>query len=196
MSADGDSPDDDRALRAIVLLVLGSVVVGGAIDLYLDSESWLSVHVLLEATLMVVSGTTGLLLWRAWRSTSRTLAGVQHSLAETEAERVEWHRRADQALDGLGRAINDQFDRWELSPAERDVALRLLKGHGHKQIAAQTHRSEGTVRQHAVAVYGKSGQRGRAELAAYFLDSLMLPTVSSGNGSTSSPAVSRNSASA
>ena len=56
------------------------------------------------------------------------------------------------------------------------VALLLLKGHAHKQIAAATQRSERTVRQHGVTVYEKSGLAGRAELAAFFLESLMLPS--------------------
>jgi DNA-binding CsgD family transcriptional regulator len=58
---------------------------------------------------------------------------------------------------------------------EQEVALLLLKGHGHKQIAAATGRSERTVRQHAVAVYQKSGLQGRAELAAFFLEDLVVP---------------------
>jgi len=36
-------------------------------------------------------------------------------------------------------------------------------------------RSERTVRQHAVAVYRKSGLAGRAELSAFFLEDLLLP---------------------
>ena len=51
----------------------------------------------------------------------------------------------------------------------------LLKGYEHKQMAARTGRSERTVRQHAGAVYEKAGIGGRAELAAYFLNDLMLP---------------------
>jgi DNA-binding NarL/FixJ family response regulator len=50
-----------------------------------------------------------------------------------------------------------------------------LKGHGHKQIAALTGRGERTVRQHAVTVYQKSGLRGRAELAAFFLEGVLIP---------------------
>ena len=52
----------------------------------------------------------------------------------------------------------------------------LLKGYGHKQIAAQTGRSERTVRQHAGVVYEKAGISGRAELSAFFLNGLMLPS--------------------
>ena len=51
----------------------------------------------------------------------------------------------------------------------------LLKGYGHKEIAALTGRSERTVRQHAGVVYDKAGISGRAELAAFFLHDLMLP---------------------
>lgn len=50
-----------------------------------------------------------------------------------------------------------------------------MKGRSHKQIAYATGRSERTVRQHAVAVYQKSGLNGRAELAALFLEDLSLP---------------------
>ena len=60
----------------------------------------------------------------------------------------------------------------KLTRAERDVALMLLKGEGHKQAAARLGRSERTVRQHAVEVYRKSGLQGRAELAAFFLQDL------------------------
>jgi len=51
----------------------------------------------------------------------------------------------------------------------------MLQGHGHKEIAYRTSRSERTVRQHAVAVYAKSRLQGRAELAAFFLGDLITP---------------------
>jgi hypothetical protein len=51
----------------------------------------------------------------------------------------------------------------------------VLKGLSHKDIAERCGRSERTVRQHAVAVYRKSGLAGRAELAAYFMEDLLPP---------------------
>ena len=65
---------------------------------------------------------------------------------------------------------------WNLTPAERKIALLLLKGYGHKEIATLLGRSERTIRQHAVAVYRKSNLSGRAELAAFFLEDLLLPS--------------------
>jgi len=101
------------------------------------------------------------------------LAATRRSLAERQAERDDWRRSAETALAGFGRAVDAQFEAWQLTPTEREVAFLLLQGHGHKQIAARTGRSERTVRQHAVSVYAKSGIDGRAELAAFFLQDLL-----------------------
>ncbi|MBX7117956.1 MAG: helix-turn-helix transcriptional regulator [Gemmatimonadaceae bacterium] len=165
-----------RQLRRVVAAVLAVVAVIGAVDLYFDRPtSWLSAHVLVELTLMTVSASAALWLARGWGRAEATLAGTRRSLAERETERDAWRGRAESALHGLSRAIDEQFTAWSLTPAERDVALRLLKGDGHKQIAGATGRSERTVRQHAVSVYEKSGLGGRAELAAFFLEGLGGP---------------------
>jgi DNA-binding NarL/FixJ family response regulator len=66
-------------------------------------------------------------------------------------------------------AIGRQFDRWELTGAERTVALLLLQGLSHKQIAGERSASERTVRQQAHTLYRKAGLGGRADLAAFFL---------------------------
>jgi DNA-binding CsgD family transcriptional regulator len=97
-------------------------------------------------------------------------------VARAEADR--WKREAEGALRGLGEAIDRQFERWGLSAAERDVALLLLKGLAHKEIAALRDTSERTVRQQSLAVYKKAGLSGRAELAAFFLEDLLLPAAS------------------
>jgi DNA-binding CsgD family transcriptional regulator len=86
-----------------------------------------------------------------------------------------WNREAHAVLEGLGAAIDRQFGRWGLTPAERDVALLQLKGLRHKEIAELRHTSERTVRQQALVVYRKSGLNGRNDLAAFFLEDLLLP---------------------
>ena len=175
VNADEDALETMR-VRFVVSAVLVVITVGGAVDLYFDApKNWLTPHVLTEVTLMSVSAGVAIYLWREWSRAVAWLAGARASVFVREAERDAWRQRAEAALDGLGRAIDDQFTAWGLTPSEREVALFLLKGHGHKKVAAVTHRSERTVRQHAVAVYEKSGLAGRAELAAFFLEGLMLP---------------------
>ena len=104
-------------------------------------------------------------LWLGWWRSLRSVRDLRHSLASQQAERDGWRASAEQALEGLGRAMDAQFGRWALTPSEREVALLLLKGYSHKAIARSTGRSDQTVRQHAAAVYRKASLGGRAELA-------------------------------
>jgi DNA-binding CsgD family transcriptional regulator len=76
---------------------------------------------------------------------------------------------------GLGEAIDRQLDRWGLSPAEKDVALLLLKGLSHKEIGQIRGVSEATVRQQARALYQIGGLEGRHDLVAFFLEDLLGP---------------------
>jgi DNA-binding CsgD family transcriptional regulator len=166
-------PPQGRLPLTVVLL---AIAIGGALDLLLDAPTeWRSLHVVYELGLVAVGLLTTAWLWRGWGRAARSAGLLRRSLAERQAERDAWRARAERALEGLGRAVDEQFRDWQLTPAERDVALRLLKGYGHKEVAALTGRSERTVRQHAVAVYQKSGLQGRAELAGFFLEDLVVP---------------------
>lgn len=173
---DDDSGPDTSSVRIVVTAVLVLVAVGGGVDLYLDGPAdWSTPHVVIE--LLMVASSLGVIiwLWRSWDRAAEGLTDARASIAERERERDAWRSRAESSLRGLGDAIDEQFSSWGLTPSEREVALLLLKGLGHKQVAGATDRSERTVRQHAVSVYQKSGLAGRAELSAFFLEGLMLP---------------------
>ena len=93
----------------------------------------------------------------------------------TSAEGARWRSDMRDLLKGLGDAIDAQFDRWQLTKAEREVALLMLKGLSHKEIAAVRESSERTIRQQARAIYAKANLSGRAALSAFFLEDLLLP---------------------
>jgi len=166
----------DFRLRLILGVALISITVGGTADLLMDRpQTWLSFHVVFETLMIAGALVMATTLWLGWWRSAQSVVALQGSLEKQSAERDAWKASANAALEGLGRAIDAQFRTWHLTPTEREVALMLLKGYGHKEIAALTHRSERTVRQHAGVVYEKAGLAGRAELAAYFLNDLMLP---------------------
>ncbi len=188
--ADSGDFDDDEPLSdfrgplpVVMATFLLMVVVGGLVDLMLDAPDTIwSLHVLFEVGMVVFSLAFAVVLFRGWRRsvvalerTRLSLEATQRLVAERQAEGEAWRKSAESALTGFSEAINRQFDAWQLTRAERDVALLILKGAGHKQAAAQLERSERTVRQHAVEVYRKAGLQGRAELSAFFLQGLMLP---------------------
>jgi len=167
---------EERSIQRTVAILLVLIAIAGSIDLALDRpQQWLSFHVLYELALVIGALSTAAWLAREWRGAVATNRELRLSLAERKAERDAWRASAEQTLAGLGAAIDAQFTAWGLTPAEREVALLVLQGHGHKEIAARTGRSERTVRQHAAAAYEKAGLGGRAELAAFFLEGVMLP---------------------
>ncbi len=131
------------------------------------------VHVLAEFAVLVLSGIGVVLLWRALWSTKETVAELSGDVERAQREAERWRAEARELLDGLRSAMEQQFDRWSLTPAERDVTLLLLEGLGHKEIAARRRTSERTVRQQARVVYQKAGLSGRSELAAFFLGGLL-----------------------
>ena len=69
--------------------------------------------------------------------------------------------------------LEDRFEEWGLTPAERDVALFAIKGMSTADIAALRETSEGTVKAQTNAIYRKAGVRGRSQLLSLFIDDLM-----------------------
>jgi len=151
--------------------VLGVGIVGLAI-----TGTWLAQSLKRERQLRHEAAS----LVQYWQKREQELQAESAALAEqlqsSVIETNRWKREAGDLLAGLGVAIDAQFERWQLSPAEREVALLLLKGLSHKEIATVRHVGEATVRQQAQGVYRKSGLSNRNDLAAFFLEDLLLPS--------------------
>jgi len=168
----GAGPRINLILAGIFLVI----VVGGLVDLVLDDpETLFSAHVFFEVLMVSVSLLAATYLARGWYQARVSLVETTRMSVALEEERRQWKERAAVLLSGLSDAISAQFDEWSLTPTERKVALQLLQGLSHKRIARMNEQSERTVRQHSVAVYRKSGLAGRAELAGFFLEPLLLP---------------------
>lgn len=75
----------------------------------------------------------------------------------------------------VARHVQQQFDAWGLTAAEREVASLMLRGLRHKEIARARGSSESTVRHQALGIYKKAGLEGRTDLAAFFLEDFLEP---------------------
>ncbi len=169
-----------------LLAAFGLVTVLAGVDVASDLRHGTTLeHVLAEVGVVVV-GLVGsaciarqlLLRLRRARASEAELRTLAGRLKATEAEAARWQAEAGDLLAGLGSAIDQQFERWCLSPAEKEVALLLLKGLSHKELAEVRSVTEATARQQARAVYKKAGLSGRNDLAAFFLEDLLLPGAS------------------
>lgn len=93
------------------------------------------------------------------------------------ARAMQRQQRAERSLrlaSGAFMAVlEERFDQWGLTPAERDVALFAVKGLSLADIAALRTTSEGTVKAQSNAIYRKAAVSGRAQLLSLFIDDLM-----------------------
>ena len=85
--------------------------------------------------------------------------------------RVEGQLRA--ASGAFMDLLEERFDDWSLTAAERDVALFSIKGLSTAEIAAMRETSEGTVKAQTNAIYRKAGVSGRPQLLSLFIEDLM-----------------------
>lgn len=69
--------------------------------------------------------------------------------------------------------LDEHFDEWSLTPAERDVALMAIKGLSTAEIAEVRKTSEGTVKAQTNAIYRKAQVTGRPQLLSLFIDDLI-----------------------
>jgi len=166
---------DTAGVRAAAI-VLGVVAVLVGADLLLDDKAGAAPgHLLIEALLMGLSTGGAIWLWFTLRRTREEKWGLERDVVSAREEAGRWREEARDALRGLGVSIGHQFDRWQLTPAEREVALLLLKGLSHREVARVRDVSERTARQQARDVYRKAELAGRSELAAFFLEDLLVP---------------------
>ena len=132
-------------------------------------------HLILESVALVISlvGVVGTAL--QLRNAVAQTRELQRDLDGTRADLTRWRGEAQELLQGLGAAIDQQFRRWDLTSAECEVALLILKGLSYKEAAEARGTTERTVRHQALSIYRKAKLKGRAEMAAFFLEDLLLP---------------------
>ena len=118
----------------------------------------------------------GTLVRQRLSSASKERAAMVSQVAGLEAERNAWRDRASDALRGLALEIDRQLEAWGLSASEKEIAMLMLKGLSHKEIADVRATSERTVRQQAASVYQKAGLEGKHQLSAFILEDLILPS--------------------
>lgn len=165
--------NSERGLIAAVLVAIASLLL---IDLFTDSREGVNWwHLAMEILVVLVSSSGFFILIRGFFQKSHEIDRHHIEIEKLKQESLRWKEESKKHIDGLSHAIDSQLERWKLSQAEKQVALLLLKGLSLKEIASLRETTEKTARAHSIAIYQKSGLSGRSELAAFFLEDLLLP---------------------
>lgn len=157
------------------MFMLAIVVGGNILDIIHDyREGAGATHLAIEGVLVVTSfALIAMLSFGIWqqsrsnRQLKRELAAVSENQASQLPEKVQAARH------GLAVVAQEQFEQWQLTQTEREVAMLLLKGLSFKEIAAVRDTVEKTVRQQASAVYKKAGVSGRHAFSAWFIEDFL-----------------------
>jgi DNA-binding CsgD family transcriptional regulator len=168
---------EPRARIWAAIAVLGGIALFLGIEMIEEPDSTVAdlLFELLEISPIVLTSVGTVLLFRVSSRQHEEHLKVIRDLELARAQGHRWRTESRSLLNGLGQAIETQFSRWNLTEAEREVALLLIKGLSHKEIAAVRAVSERTVREQARAIYSKAGLTGRTALSAFFLEDLLAP---------------------
>lgn len=168
---------DRKSQILAALAIFGGVGLFLGLELYEEPEmSWVDLMLeVVEILPVVVASVAVVLLFQFSRRQHESQLTLLRELEVARIQGQRWRSEARSLIDGLGEAIEAQFNRWNLTEAEREVALLLLKGLSLKEIAAIRATGEQTVRAQTRSLYSKVGLTGRAALSAFFLEDLLAP---------------------
>lgn len=161
--------------------VLGAIGVGSfslllTLEILTETDDLSLGDVLVDALglLLMISTTVGMvLLVHRMQTQHDERLDLIHALDIARKDGRDWRKRAETHLSGLRTQMDAQFDEWNMSKAERDVGMLILKGLTHKEIARLRGTTEATVRQQAQSIYQKSKLPGKTAFSAYFLEDLL-----------------------
>jgi len=166
-----------RRERLVIVAILTLVSVVVTLDLFSDArEGALNWHILVEAMVGMVAIFGIFYVLRGTVVLKHRLDEEVRNFSAYKEEAEVWRAESKKYVEGLSQAIDQQLSKWQLSPAEKEVAFLLLKGLSLKEIAEIRHTTEKTARVQSMAIYSKAELAGRSELSAFFLEDLLVPT--------------------
>jgi len=163
-------------IKEIVIMSLLVMVVGlNIVDIYHDYHAGTGTfHLLIEFILVVTSFTLiAILSFGIWQQ-SRSNRQLKRELASLAGKQAgELPPKVQAARHSLALVAQEQFEQWNLTQTEREVAMLLLKGLSFKEMAAVRDTAEKTIRQQASAIYRKAGVNGRHAFSAWFIEDIL-----------------------
>lgn len=169
------SLDLKQKLSVVLIFFLAFMLwLVDAIDDLAHGSTW--VHLAIEGVILSIAALWIISIAMKYFVSKRENTQIQADLAKVRKDLESYQKETQHLVKGLSLKISEQLDKWDMTKAEKEVALLLLKGFSNKEIADIRETSEKTVTQQISSIYQKSGLRSRSEFAAFFLEDLLLPS--------------------
>lgn len=169
----------ERQTRQILAgLGLACFVLLLALEIVTESDEVSLVDLLVDAMsiMLTIAAAVGVaLLAQRMQVQHEERISLLRDLETARAEGNGWRTKVQSHLVGLKTGMDRQFQEWNMTEAEREIGLLMLKGLSHKEIASLRATTEATVRQQAQSIYRKADLPGKTAFSAYFLEDLFAP---------------------
>jgi len=171
----------ENRIKIITFIILLGTSLFALVDIIVDMNEGISIgHLIHEAALWAFSMAGAFYQFKIIKWQKNEMNAFQTKIneldsknAELKLEQQNFQKKISHLSTEFLINIDDQFNKWGFSRAEKEIALLLIKGLAMKEIADIRGSSENTVRQQASQVYKKSSLGGRMDLSAFFLDDLL-----------------------
>jgi len=157
-----------------IFIILLVVMVSNSVDFFHDFVRDEPVWHLIEESI-VITLAFGLIIYIVinLRQKKRDLQALVQELESSEHSLEKSNALIQNARKEYSKVIHKQFDDWQLSHSQQQIALLLLKGLSFNEIAAIRDTKEKTVRQQASEIYKKAGVAGRHVFSAWFFEDFL-----------------------
>lgn len=159
---------------ATIIIILLIVMTSNIVDFILDFSRNEPVWHLIEESI-VIALALGLVTYLIvnLRKRKQDFQNLVQELQSTEHSLEKSNELIQKARKEYSLVIHKQFDAWQLSHSQQEIALLLLKGLSFNEIAAIRETKEKTVRQQASEIYKKADVVGRHAFSAWFFEDFL-----------------------
>lgn len=140
-------------------------------DISLGVPAW---HIFEESLIVLASACGMVFLLLEIRRRTKHIAHLKSALAASDDKLLNISEEMKVARTKYSEVIYQQFNDWQLTKSEQEVAMLLLKGLSFREISGVRDTQEKTVRQQASKIYSKANVEGRHEFSAWFLDDFLV----------------------
>jgi len=160
--------------KIIVLIVtLLTILITAYMTLLDELELNIPIYLLIEELIIMLLSIFLIifLFYEVWqkekelRAVNLNLKESLHTLKQKDVQLLKARRE-------YGDYIRKQFEDWQFTKSEKDVAYLLLKGLSLKEISVFRNIKEKSARQQASNLYNKANLPGRHALSAWFFEDM------------------------
>lgn len=159
----------------IIALLLAIIMVLNFLDVLTDVSLGVPAWHIFEESLIVLASAFGMIfLLLEIRGRTNDITQLKKALAASDDRLLNISEEMKAARTKYSEVIYQQFNDWQLTKSEQEVAMLLLKGLSFREISGVRDTQEKTVRQQASKIYTKANVEGRHEFSAWFLDDFLI----------------------